>query len=412
MAARLNKLPVMPAIPAQVGAELTRLDTGLAIRRVKSPAVEIPISLPLLPRWDELAHWMRQIDRRRAYTNRGPLCVELERRLGRHFLGGHGDHDTVCLTANGTSGLTASLLALDLPPGSFCVMPSWTFIATASAVRAAGLVPYLIDVDLETWAITPAGVEAALRVMPQRPSAVIPVSPFGAPLDHRQWQAFAKDSGIAVVFDAAAAFDSLQLSDIPAVVSMHATKPFGVGEGGFVASTNAKFIRRLRQVTNFGFSDTRIAHNIGINAKLSEYHCAVGLAQLEKWRETRRTWQRLAVAYRHAFGARSDILALPGYGTEWIGSSAVFRFVDRSVCDVATELARSNVESRRWWQRGVAHHPAFADTAATLLPNTERLARETLALPCYLTMRAPVFRSVITAVDAITGTESQAAVFR
>jgi len=399
--ARLNSFPMTRPIPARIGAELTRLDTGSALRRVKSPPTEIPINLPLLPGWNDLAQWMRRIDRGRAYTDRGPLCIELERRLSRHYLGQTSDADAVCLTANASAGLTASLLALDLEPGSLCIMPSWTFIATACAVRAAGLVPFLIDVDLETWSMSPDGLDAAMRAMPSRPGAVVVVSPFGAPLDHARWQAFSQDADVPVLFDAAAGFDSLTVCDIPAVVSMHATKAFGVGEGGFVASTDMKFIRRLRQVTNFGFSETGVAHWVGIDAKLSEYHCAVGLAQLEKWRDTRRTWQRVAAAYRDAFAARPEIALLPGYGSEWIGSSAVFRFVDRAAADIANELGTFNVQSRRWWLRGIAHHPAFAESAATELPNTERLAHETLALPCYLTMRESVIRSVVAAIDEI-----------
>ena len=159
--------PALIRLPLQ--AQLTRLDTGSAVRRVKSPPVDIPVALPLLPRWDELASWMQQIDRSRVYTNRGPLCNELEARLAAHYGCASGD-DAVCLTASGTLGLVACLLALDLEPGSICALPSWTFVASADAVVAAGLVPYLLDVELDTWALAPEHVEAQIAKMPQRPS--------------------------------------------------------------------------------------------------------------------------------------------------------------------------------------------------------------------------------------------------
>jgi len=386
---------------APATADLTRLDTGSALRRVKSPLANIPISLPLLPRWDELAAWVRQIDRSRVYTNRGPLCNELERRLDDHFLGSQTQATSVCLTASGTSGLIASLLALDLEPGSLCVLPSWTSVATASAVVAAGLTPYLIDVDADTWALDPARVDAELSQMPSRPRAVVPVSPFGAPVDVAAWRDFRRQRGISVLIDAAAGFDSVTPGDIPVVVSLYATEPLGVGEGGFVICTDQGFIERLREVTNFGFTSTRIVHHMGLNAKLSEYHAAIGLAQLQKWRDTRRTWLRVASTYRAAFAEHPDIQYLPGYGKSWTSSTAVFRFIDRSASDVAAKLANHKVESRRWWQRGVNYHPAFADAACGDLTNTNCLADETLALPCYLTLRETAIKSVVKAVTSV-----------
>jgi dTDP-4-amino-4,6-dideoxygalactose transaminase len=390
--------PALIRLPPQ--AELTRLDTGSAARRVKSPPADIPVALPLLPRWDELASWVQQIDRSRVYTNRGPLGNELEARLASHY-GCLPGSDAVCLTASGTLGLVASLLALDLEPGSICALPSWTFVASADAVVAAGLVPYLLDVDLDSWALAPEHVEAQIANMPRPPSVIMPVSPFGAPVDVRAWELFARDSGIAVVIDAAAGFDSVVASSLPTVVSLHATKTLGVGEGGFVVCTDQRLIKRLRQITNYGFSSMRVSHRLGLNAKMSEYHAAIGLAQLEKWRATRRTWLRVARFYRDAFRDHPQIEYLPGYGEDWIGSTAVFRFIGHSAADVAERLRRYNVDSRRWWHRGINHHPAFAHTAAGTLDNAECLADEVLGLPCYLTLRTGSMRAIVDAVRKI-----------
>lgn len=392
--------PALLRLPLQ--AQLTRLDTGSAARRVKSPPVDIPVALPLLPRWDELASWMQQIDRSRVYTNRGPLGHELEARLAAHYGRPPGD-DAVCLTASGTLGLVACLLALDLEPGSICALPSWTFVASADAVVAAGLEPYLLDVSLDTWALDPEHIEAQIAKMPRRPSVIMPVSPFGAPVDARAWELFAAESGIAVVIDAAAGFDAAVASSLPTVVSLHATKTLGVGEGGFVLCTDQSLVKRLRQVTNYGFSAMRVAHRVGLNAKMSEYHAAIGLAQLEKWRATRRTWLRVARYYRDAFQDYPSIECLPGYGEDWIGSTATFRFVGHAAGDLGERLRRYNVDSRRWWHRGVNHHPAFAHTPGVELVNAECLADEVLGLPCYLTLRTAAARTVVEAVRKIIG---------
>src|SRR5579872_3080433 len=84
----------------------------------------LPVLRPKLPASHEILPYLRSIDERRWYSNWGPLVMRLEGELRRHLgmeTGG------VVTTANGTAGLTAALLALDVPRGSFCLMPSWTF---------------------------------------------------------------------------------------------------------------------------------------------------------------------------------------------------------------------------------------------------------------------------------------------
>ena len=86
--------------------------------------------------------------------------------------------------------------------------PAWTFSASAHAAREAGLTPFFVDVARESWALTPEIAEAALRQAPAKVGAVMPVAPFGAPLDYQGWEAFADETGTSVVIDAAAGFDT------------------------------------------------------------------------------------------------------------------------------------------------------------------------------------------------------------
>lgn len=389
------------ASSAPIPTSARRLNPASPAYRLNSPAVEIPINLPMLPRWDELADWMRRIDRNQIYTNRGPLCIELERRLETHYLGESSGRGAVCLTANASLGLVASLLALDLPAGSICALPAWTFVGSAEAVVMAGLTPYLLDVDLETWALNPSSIDQQIVAMPKPPAVIMAVAPFGAPLDTAAWSAFSTESGIPVVIDAAGGFDTAQACQLPTVVSLHATKALAVGEGGFVLSTNEVFLQRVRQITNHGLSATRIAHRSALDAKMSEYHAAIGLAQLGKWQTTRRAWMRIAHAYHEAFAAHSAIDLMPGFGRSWISSTAILRFADRSASDISNALAEHNVESRRWWHCLINQHPAFVDAGHANLDNAGQLAEEVLALPCYLNLRESMIRRVSNAVTAV-----------
>ena len=102
---------------------------------------------------------------------------------------------------------------------------------------------------------------------------------------------YIKKFPVPVIIDAAAGFDVFSTTcrpqKVPVIISTHATKAFGTGEGGFVSCDNTDLLERVRRVTNFGLTpDRRIEYN-GLNAKFSEYHAAVGLAELDGWPEKR-----------------------------------------------------------------------------------------------------------------------------
>lgn len=190
------------------------------------------------------------------------------------------------------------MTALDLPPRSRVLLPALTFVATATAVLRAGHLPVLADVDAQSWLLTP---EIALRAAADgKVDAVLPVATFGAPHAMAGWHDFERDTGIPVVIDAAAAFGS-QWLDAPtgtAVFSLHATKCLPAGEGASWCRTSRSLIAKVRQLTNFGINLNPAAGvpvgmlaRIGTNAKMSEYHAAVGLASLATW-DTRAALRR------------------------------------------------------------------------------------------------------------------------
>ena len=139
----------------------------------------------------------------------------------------------------------------------------------------------IVDVDPASWALEPLAARKFLRHSPGPVSAVIPVSPFGDPIDFAAWRLFRDETGLAVVIDAAAMFDTIRAESVPAVISLHATKVLGVGEGGFVIGTDTSLIQELQKRANFGFRDSREATVRSFNGKMSEYAAAVGLAALD-----------------------------------------------------------------------------------------------------------------------------------
>jgi dTDP-4-amino-4,6-dideoxygalactose transaminase len=340
----------------------------------------IPIMRPKLPPADRLLPYLKSMDGSRVYSNFGPLAGALEDRLAGHYGLNEG---TVATVANATLGLAIALAVQHPTPGTLCAMPAWTFVASAHAAVMAGLVPYFVDVDPETWALDPNKLRNELELAPAPVSAVMPVMPFGSPLDISGWEAFRSKTGLAVVIDAAAAFDTLIPGAVPSVVSLHATKVLGTGEGGFVVSTDPHIRRAVRMRSNFGFAGSRKAQAAAFNAKLSEYQAAVGHAALDEWRQTRAEWRDAANAYRNALGKSNQVFLQQGFGESWISSTCVLSFAQPAADRIEQSLTDCNIETRRWWGTGAHDHPATTSYPRGALPTTDVLARSTLAVPFY-----------------------------
>jgi dTDP-4-amino-4,6-dideoxygalactose transaminase len=340
--------------------------------------IMIPITRPMLPSAERLAPYLRRIDETRIYSNFGPLAVSLEQRLAAHY--GLSDA-TVVTVANATLGLCLALSAQNPRPGALCIIPAWTFVATAHAAVLAGLTPFFVDVDPRSWTLDPASVREAMARAPGEVGAVMPVVPFGRPLDVAAWDDFRATTGLPVVIDAAAGFDTLVPGATPTVVSLHATKVLGAGEGGFVVSRDRSLIQTIRAKSNFGFQGTREARTSAVNAKLSEYHAAVAHAGLDEWPQTRAQWMAAAEAYGQEF-ALSAVRFQDGFGRSWVTSTCVID-AGAVASDIEAMLGDASVATRRWWRNGAHTHAATRKFPHGSLPVTEQLAGTTIAIPFF-----------------------------
>jgi dTDP-4-amino-4,6-dideoxygalactose transaminase len=340
----------------------------------------IPVMRPQLPVALKLMPYLAKIDSTRVYTNFGPLASTLADRLAAHYGFPNG---TVCPVANGTLALMLALMVQRPTPGTLCAIPAWTFVASAQAAALAGLVPYFVDVDSATDALDIGSLERAIAAAPGVVGAVMPVAPFGQPIDVREWDDFRSRTGLPVVIDAAAGFDALRPGQTPSVVSLHATKVLGAGEGGFVISSDRSLIQDIGIRSNFGFAGTREAVAPAGNAKLSEYHAAVAHAALDEWNLVRGEWLACSGAYRRALRPLSEVELQPGFGESWVTSTCVVKMQKHCLEHVERELARNQVATRRWWGNGAHAHAATINYPRAQLPAAEALARTTIGLPLY-----------------------------
>ena len=339
----------------------------------------IPLLVPDMPGRAELEPFLAEMDVARWYTNFGPLLRRFEREIG-HLLGA----SSLTTVANGTFALELGLSALDLPRGAKVLIPALTFVATASAVLRAGLEPVIADVDADSWVLTPAIARAAMKR--SRFDCVLPVAAFGCPLPADVWDAFSTDTGVPVLIDAAGAFGNQRPGMRTALAfSLHATKAFGVGEGGIVVSGDAGFVERVRRLSNFGIdASTGFSEAVGSNAKMSEFHAAVGLAALARWPERSRLRSELHRRYLAALQRDCPSLThqvRPADGVYTIFQVALPNGADRGA--VAAALAVRGIETRAWYLPLVPDHPAYAGCESLDLSVARSLGPRLLGLPFH-----------------------------
>ncbi|HEX8569283.1 MAG TPA: DegT/DnrJ/EryC1/StrS family aminotransferase [Caulobacteraceae bacterium] len=337
---------------------------------------------PWLPSADEVLPYLRQADENRWYSNFGPLLTGFEARLAGRF-----ERATKIVTAvNGTQVLSLTLRALEAPSGALCALPAWTFVATAHAVLEAGLVPWFLDVDPATQALDPDRVREALARAPGPVGAVVVVAPYGAALDTAAWLGFREETGVPVVIDAAAGFDTTTDAALPTMVSLHATKLLGVGEGGYLACEDTELADRVRELTTFGFRGSRESRVPATNAKLPEHTAAVGHAALDAWPALRLRYARTAQKLLMALASVPEVEMQPGWGLRWVSTTCVARLRSDGAARLERAATEAGVDTRRWWGGGCHTSPAFADLPREPLPVTDLLARETLGLPFAVDM--------------------------
>jgi len=340
----------------------------------------IDLFKPSVPPLKAYQKYLELVDQNRMYSNFGPMQSLLREGLASQF-----KIPSSCLElfSSGTMALVAAMQGLKKEGRPFCVLPSWTFVATAQAVVASGLVPIFVDVDCESMQLTSSYLGSLPSSLLEQTSVVLVVSPFGAPLNLKGVKKQGELFGFEVLCDCAAGFESIKPNEFHTVISLHATKTFGIGEGGLLMSQNSQLLEVAKAYSNFGFIGSRQSKEFGVNGKLSEFHAAVGLGALDLWSGSREIYYNKANAYRQLMGQSCQFQN--DWGQSWVSSTCVIRFTSSSQKKNAQALLSSkNIQSRDWWSQGCHKEPVFV-TAQSIgdMSNTDTLATTTLGIPFY-----------------------------
>jgi perosamine synthetase len=322
--------------------------------------------------------------------------------------------------SNCTTGLHLALHLLGVGRGDEVVVPSFSFIATANAVRHAGAEPVFADVDPATGNLT---AETVAAVLTPRTRAVVLVHQAGVPADSRAVHRVLDPLGIPVVEDAACAIGSTLYgrpvgADVElGAFSFHPRKVVTTGEGGMLVTRRPEWAVRARRLREHGMSVSAAERHatgsvapeqyleVGFNFRMTDVQAAIGLVQLTRLDAMVARRRELAARYHALLGDVPGLrmVADPAWGQTNFQSFWVVLPDDAPVGrdELLEVLARDGITCRRGIM--AAHlEPAYADRPRVSLPVTEHLTSRSLILPLFHQMTEADHDRVVAALrDAL-----------
>ena len=354
----------------------------------------------------------------------GPFVDRFEAQVAER----HGAPHAGVATAAGTMALHAAFLSVGVKPGDLVIAPDYTFIATCNAIAHAGAAPWLFDVTAERWTLDADQVAGALKrdcvrtadgvrhePTGRRVAGICPVYTLGTLADMEALGAIARDWGLAVVADAAAAVGVSQhggsgiadLADLTAF-SFNGNKTITTGGGGMLIGADADLLAAARHLTTTARVGADYLHDVvGYNYRMTNISAAVGCAQMERLDDFLAAKRRIRERYD------AELAGLPGVSpfprpddpresAFWF-SGVVLGEGARLDLDQAVEAMKvAGVGARPFW-RPMRLQPPFADAPAEPAPVSDDVWRRVLTLPCSTGLSEAEQTRVIEAVREACG---------
>jgi dTDP-4-amino-4,6-dideoxygalactose transaminase len=359
------------------------------------------------PLLDEITSAIRRVCQSGAFVL-GPEVKNLEQALAAYC---QVKHAIGC--ASGSDALLLALMAYDIGPGDEVIMPSFTFFATASAATRLGVRPVFADIQPETFNIDPLHVE---RLLTPATKAILPVHLFGQCADTDALNRIADAARVPVIEDAAqsigAEWEGRRAGSLGAIgcFSFYPTKNLGgAGDGGMLTTNDDQLADKLRLLRGHGMNPRYYHKMVGINSRLDSFQAAVlnvKLPYLDQWTEFR---QANASRYGELFtAARLDsILTLPLAlaNVRHVWNQYVIRVPDGRRDQLREFLTRAKIGTEIYYPLGLHDQECFRylDYKPGDLPETERAAREVLALPIFPELTAEEQQTVVNRIAEFYG---------
>lgn len=247
-----------------------------------------------------------------AYIN-GPAVKSFSANLANYMGAKH-----VAPCGNGTDALQIALMALGLEPGDEVITPTFTFVSTGEVVALLGMKPVFVDVDLHTFNMDPASVEAAIT---PKTKCIVPVHLFGQPADMDAIMDIAKRHNLYVVEDNAQAIGSRYTSAdgttrMAGVIghigttSFYPSKNLGAyGDGGAIFTQDDEIAERINSICNHGMKVRYLYDRVGVNSRLDSVQAAILDVKLKHLDEYNANREAAAAMYDERFATLEGVAA-------------------------------------------------------------------------------------------------------
>jgi perosamine synthetase len=305
--------------------------------------------------------------------------------------------------SSGTAGLHLCIRGLGIGEGDEVIVPSFTFIAAANAVRYECATPVFVDIEPVRLNMDPQRIEDAIT---PRTRAIMAVHTFGVPAE------IARKHDLLVIEDACEAIGAECLGrkvgsmGDAGVFAFYPNKQITTGEGGMVVTRDERLATRIRALRNQGRyqTDDWFQHTeLGFNYRISEVNCALGLAQMRRLEEILQKREAVASAYHQRLSRCASLtlpaVALPGGRISW------FVYVVRAAVDdrdaIMRGLRNAGIECGRYFAP-IHLQPSYADwRKAPNLAVTEAEAKRTIALPFFNHLQPEAINEVCEALEGL-----------
>jgi perosamine synthetase len=314
--------------------------------------------------------------------------------------------------ANGTLAVHLALLALEIGPGDEVIVPTLSYVASASPILFCGATPVFVDIDPQTWNLDPAAVEAAIT---PRTKAIMVVHLYGTPADMTRLGDIAERHNIAIIEDAAechgGTWDGKPIGSFGRVAafSFYANKVITTGEGGMCVTSDAELDARMRLLRGQGMDLSRQYWHpiVGYNYRMTNIQAAMGVAQLERI-ETFFAQRRHIVAQYQALMADWDDVSWPimpaqGTGVPWLFTVRLLGLSREQRDTVIVQLKDHGVETRPiFWP--IHRFPPYQPYVHSEFPIAETISAEGISLPTHPKLTdAQIERVVVALREVVTG---------
>jgi len=342
--------------------------------------MSIPVTKTFLPGFDVFARYLQIVWDSSVLTNNGPLVKELSSSLSETLA-----ISNIQLVGNGTLALQLAIKALNLK-GEIITTP-YSYVATTNAIVWEGCTPIFVDIDPRSFCINPELIEEAIT---ENTSAILATHVYGYPCDVERIQKIADKHGLKVIYDAAHAFGvrlnrkSLLNHGDCSTLSFHATKLFHTAEGGAIVSQNKALSERIALMCKFGHIGEDEYLDIGINAKMSELHAAMGLAVLPEV-------PNLIAARKERASWYDDLLDGLGLQRPQVVAGLDYNYAyypvvfatHQQMMAARSALQAEGINPRRYFYPSLNTLPFLPLNLRRSCPVSESIALRVLALPFY-----------------------------